>query len=247
MYPVIYSSTTVNFPTRSISIMRNCVMGHPVSIDDRTLYDLRYFYIDQQSIGSFTCGIAFETMMSSLRIHNATQFKDDSWYLAVSQSPNPIVRGFLAEQICLSSIAATGLKAVHQKLGRMSHALFETHPNFTQFLFTNYETRIYFPTTYNFRAMDAIILFLDRSSKQARMFPIQFTLTLRHKPSDKDFYTTFWSGWIEPIESAGYSVESTFVWIDKQQPSEHIEPKLVKSLRSGIRLFTPIILWFMWV
>jgi len=72
MYPIICSSTTVNFPTRYISIMQNCVMGHPVSIDDRTLYDLRYFYVDQQSIGSFTCGIAFETMMSLLRTHDST-------------------------------------------------------------------------------------------------------------------------------------------------------------------------------
>jgi len=239
MYPVVCSSTTVNFPTRYISIMRNCVRGYPVSIDDRTLYDLRYFYLNQRSIGSFTCGIAFETMMSSLRMHDTTQFKDDSWYLAVSQSSDPVVQGFLAEQVCLSSIATTGLMAVHPKLGRMSHAFFETHPNFTQFLATDHETCIYFPTSYDFRAVDAVILFLDRSSKQAIIFPIQFTLTPRDKPSDKDFHTMFWSGWIEPIDSAGYSVQSTFVWIDKKQPSEDVEPKLVKSLRSGDKVVHP--------
>jgi len=89
MYPVICSSTTVNFPTRYISIMQKCVMGDPVEIDDRTLYDLRYFYVDKQSIGRFTCGIAFETMMSSLRTLDATQFMDDPWYLAVEELPNP--------------------------------------------------------------------------------------------------------------------------------------------------------------
>jgi hypothetical protein len=219
--------------------MQNCVMGHPVSIDDRTLYDLRYFYVDPWNIGSFTCGIAFETMMSSLRMHDTTQFKDDSWYLAVSQSSNPVVRGFLAEQICLSSIATTGLKVVDPKLGRMSHAFFETRPNFTEFLSTHHETRLYFPTTYNFRAVDAVILFLNRSTMKATMFPIQFTLTQRHKPSDKDFHTTFWSEWIEPIESAGYSVQSTFVWIDKKQPLEYVEPKLVKSLRFGGKVVHP--------
>jgi len=35
------------------------------------------------------------------------------------------------------------------------------------------------------------------------------------------------------VTAAGYSVKSTFVWIDKKQPSEHVEPQLVKSLRSG--------------
>ena len=36
------------------------------------------------------------------------------------------------------------------------------------------------------------------------------------------------SKWIEPIVSLGYSVESTFVWIDKKQPLEYVEPELVK-------------------
>jgi len=48
-----------------------------------------------------------------------------------------------------------------------------------------------------------------------------------------------WPSWIEPIESAGFSVQSTFVWIDKKQPSEHVEPKLVKSLRSGDKVVHP--------
>ena len=35
-----------------------------VSVDDRKLYDLRYFHIDEMGNGNgnYTCGIAFETM-----------------------------------------------------------------------------------------------------------------------------------------------------------------------------------------
>ncbi|KIM48927.1 hypothetical protein M413DRAFT_15175 [Hebeloma cylindrosporum] len=217
---VIFSSTTVNFPASYISIMRSCVMGHPVDADDRALY-LRYFFYVDQGIGGFTCGIAFETMMSLLRMHDATQFKDDSWYSAVSQYSNPVVRDSLH----------------HSKLGQLSHAFFKTTPNFGELLSTDHETRIYFPTNWNFWAVDAVILFLHRPSNKAIMFPIQFTLTLRHKPSDKDFHTIFCSKWIEPIKSAGYSVESGFVWIDKKHPSKFVELQLVKSLWS--RLFTP--------
>ena len=239
MHPVIYPSTTVNFQTRYLTIMRNCVMGDPVSIDDRSLYDLRYFHVDKRGIGRNTCGIALETMTSLLRTYDNTPFLDDSWYSAVSRSANPIVRGFLAEQICISNIATNGLKVVHPKLGRMTTAIFETAPNFTEFLSSDHETRVYVPTAYNFRAVDGVVLLLDRSSKQAIMFAIQFTLSQNHKQSDKDFHTKLWPSWIEPIESAGYSVQSTFVWIDKKQPSEHVEPKLVKSLRSGDKVVHP--------
>jgi len=91
----------------------------------------------------------------------------------------------------------------------MSHAFFETE-NFSEFLSTDHETCIFFLAAYNFRAVDAVILFLDCSSKQAIVFSIQFTLTPRHKLSDKDFHTTFWLEWIEPLESAGYSKATVF-------------------------------------
>jgi hypothetical protein len=47
--------------------MKACVRGDPVSLNDRTLYDLRHFYVDEEGFGQFTCGIAFETMVSMLR------------------------------------------------------------------------------------------------------------------------------------------------------------------------------------
>ena len=93
---------------------------------------------------------------------------------------------------------------------------------------------------YNFRAVDAVTLLLDRSSNRAIIvFSIQFTPTPRHKLSDKDFHTTFWLEWIELLESASYGVQSTFVWIDKKQPPEYVQPKLVKLLRSGDKVVYP--------
>ena len=219
--------------------MRACVRGDPVSFDDRELYDLRHFYVDEEGIGRFTCGIAFEAMMSILRTSDNAPFLDDLWYRAVSRSDNPVVRGFLAEQICLSTITTNGLKAVDQNLGRMLTASFETQPVFTEFLSTDHNVRLYIPAAYNFMAVDGIILLLDRASSQATMFPIQFTLSPNHKQSDKDFHTKLWSTWIELLTSAGFIVQSTFVWIDKKQPSDHFEPELVRALRSGNKVVHP--------
>lgn len=217
--------------------MRACVRGDAVLFNNRKLYDLRHFYVDEKGIGRFTCGIAFETMMSMLRSNDNAQFLNDLWYTAVSRSGNPVVQGFLAEQICLSYIAANGLMAVDPKLGRMSSASFETQPAFAQLLSTDHTTCLYVPI--NFMAVDGIILLLDRASKKATMFSIQFTLSHNHKQSDKEFHMRLWSTWIEPIVSAGFSVHSTFVWIDKNQPSDHVEHEVVRVLRSGDKVVHP--------
>jgi hypothetical protein len=87
--------------------------------------------------------------------------------------------------------------------------------------------------------VDGVILLLDRASKQATMFSIQFTLSQKHKQSDQEFHTKLWLTWSEPIISAGFNVESTFVWIDKKQPSEHVTREQVKALRFGNRVVHP--------
>jgi hypothetical protein len=136
----------------------------------------------------------------------------------------------LAEQICLSYIAANGLMAVHPKLGQMATASFETQPAFAQLLLTDHKICLYIIIAYNFMATDGVILLLDHASKKATMFSIQFMPFQNHKQSDKEFHMRLWLTCIEPVVSAGFRVHSTFVWIDKKQPSEYIESKVVKVL-----------------
>jgi len=95
--------------------------------------------------------------------------------------------------------------------------------------------------------VDGVILLLDRASKQATMFPIQFALSKDNTQSDKEFYTKLWPTWIQAIISAGFTVQSTFVWIDKSSPLT--TSNLDWSKRSGlaIKLFNPSILWFILV
>jgi len=62
---------------------------------------------------------------------------------------------------------------------------------------------------------------------------------MRHKESDKDFYSKTWFSWIVDLEFAGFTVKSTFVWIDKKQPSTGSQPAPIKQLRSGEKLVQP--------
>lgn len=60
-----------------LNIMTACVRGDRVTLNDQSLYDLRHFYVDTEGIGRFTCGIAFEAMMSILRTYGSAPFLDE--------------------------------------------------------------------------------------------------------------------------------------------------------------------------
>jgi hypothetical protein len=205
--------------------MDACLQSQTVLVNMQEYYDLRYFYVDQDSIGRFTCGIAFETMMSIYRQHRLIQFCGQEWYSAVRLSENLVVQGFLAEHICLSHIASNGLIAVNPSLGRMSHTSFKTKPDWDHQLSAGHTIRLYIPTAYNFKAVDAVILFVDYETAKVHMYLIQITLIMQHKPSEKAFYRGMCEDWVRSLKEAGYTVESTFVWIDKKQPVNRIKPQ----------------------
>lgn len=221
-----------------LAIMKACLRQATVTKDDRDLYDLRYFYVDEDQIGRYTCGVAFEAMLLALRTRTE-QFCVEAWYSAVRMSTNPVVQGFLAEQICLSSIAKAGLTVVDESLGRMETATFETVPEWQPFLNSGHSRCLFLPTAYNFKAVDGVILLLNRTNSTAHMFPIQITLSVRHRDSDDVFYTRMWWNWVRPLEEAGFHVQSTFVWIDKNQPTDEIKPTVIKSFRSGSKVVRP--------
>ena len=69
--------------------------------------------------------------MLSLQMHDSSSFLGSLWYDAVSGSSNLVVQGFLAEQICFSSIAIKGLPAIHSRLDQMLTASFDAPPSFS--------------------------------------------------------------------------------------------------------------------
>jgi hypothetical protein len=238
MYFVLFFCIILQCFSRYYSMMEACLQG-TVTTDSTTLYDLRYFYVDEHRIGHYTCGVAFESMMLVFRKARFSNFCDHAWYLAVQSSENPVVQGFLAEHICLNRIQIRGLQVVHPDLGRMDQASFKTQPDWRNLLWSNKSLCLYVPTDYNFRAVDGVILLLDHKAKIAHLFPLQITLSMRHKESDKDFYSEMWFPWIQPFEHAGITVNSTFVWIDKKEPSTRSQSPLIKELRSGTRIVHP--------
>jgi hypothetical protein len=218
--------------------MDDCLQGGLITIDHKSLYDLRYFYVQEQH-GHYTCGVVFETMISLLREHRFQHFNSSHWYKAVSETKNPIVRGFIAEQICLNKISMDGLPMVASYLTRMEVVPFRAQPEWGRQLRDSLTLQLYTPTTYNFPNIDAIILWLNLESKSAHLYPIQITLSRVHKNSEDLFYSDVWRSWVDPIETAGFEVSSTFVWIDKEQPADQYKEAVTLSTRQGEKLVQP--------
>ena len=223
--------------------MEGCVRGGQITVDYKNLYDLRYFYtqpVGSKTIRRFTCGLAYESMVMLLHERRFEGFGSSEWYTAVESLDNPVIRGFLAERICLNHIATTGLLIVDKRLGRMQHVFFSEWPNFESLLGRTKETHcLYIPSTFNFSAVDGVILHLDSKLKCAHLYPIQFTISTRHKDSNSIFYASMWETWVKPIKNAGFTLKSTFVWIDKETPSDGSRSPKILSLLSGDRVVWP--------
>jgi hypothetical protein len=216
--------------------IKACLQNQPVQSEDRKLYDLRYFYVDEDQVGHYTCGVAFEAMMRQLRMR-AEQFCQEDWYSTVRASSNPVVQGFVAEDICLAAIGKDGLMIVNRDLGPMSRATFAVKPQWDLCLRTEHTRYLFAPSTYNFRAVDGVILLLDRAKHLAHIYPIQITLSMRQRDSDEVFYGAMWPEWQTGL--LGFTVQSTFIYIDKNQPSTEVVPEFNRDLRYKTKAVNP--------
>jgi len=215
-------------------LQANSVMG-----PNRSLYDLRYFYFDDEKIGRSSCGMAFRTLLAVYRRHNDNLDTTDAWYTAISLSPNPTVVGYLAEHMCLVAIqrgglGGTALKDWDAKLGKRmeSKQYFLAVPELDHQVKTDQELRLYIPTTFNFPDIDGAIIRLDRRSKRAYVYLIQVTVAKTHKDSEKSFYKNQWPTWEDRLKKHGFKASSIFIWVDRGEPS--IEPVPKKNPRKPI-------------
>jgi len=132
-----------------------------------------------------------------------------------------------------------GLPVVDSTLAQMDTALFAGQPDWIGQIRKDVELRLHLPTAYKFPHIDATILRLDVKPKLAHVYPIQITLSRDHKYSEECFYSEFWKKWVVPITDAGFTVESTFVWIGKKRPAAHAKKAVAITTRQGAKPLQP--------
>jgi len=192
-----------------MDIMGSCLLNLNVT-DEAELYDHRYLYVDSSSIGHYTCGLARDTMAKMLRHYGQSKFfLSNAWLTRMEEfRGNPVILGFLVEQACLSSISMHGLHVRGLDVKNMTTIVFQGYPMYD----LSHDLALYIPLTFNFKAIDGLILSLDKVNMVAHLIPIQVTISQRHSDSESKFFEN-WSNWISGLGS--YSANATFLWITK--------------------------------
>jgi hypothetical protein len=162
--------------------MKDFLLQNKVSNTSPELYDHQYFYINK-SKGHIVCGLVRDTVSSVLRNLGRDIFLGNEWLMNFHNfKNNPIVLGFIIEQLCITRISREGLYVDGEHyLSSSTYVCKGQVPIFD----TNNTYTLYVPFAYNFKAIDALLLKVN--SGNAHLVPIQITIAGKHKDSVSDF------------------------------------------------------------
>ena len=185
-----------------LDILLACFQETEFFAAKKIYYDLRYFSF-KDDIAHSSCGIARYTIMTIYRTHRFEWTDFSTWSTAIWKSQNPVVEGFLAEQLCLLVIKRHGLLVVsdHAPAGLLEVEYFLDRPNWATIINKpDVNCCLYMPSVFNYPNVDAAILQLDRDKLEpkARLYLIQMTLARSHKDSEMLSYRDQWQEWVRP-------------------------------------------------
>ena len=214
--------------------MGKCLQGRSIGGSGPHI-DHRYFYLDSESRGRYSCGLARQAITEFLRQHaEESIFLGSDWYNTLEAfKNNPSVIGFTVEQIVISKIASAGLHSGNVQLPPAKNFPFDD--NFVR-LSKDRPPTYYVPLRFNQKTIDALFVSVDQKKKTAYLVPIQITVAKQHKDSESAFFADL-PIWLLGLED--FKVKVTFVWIhDGERGRAQVKEKL-KALRSRTVLINP--------
>ena len=234
--PRIQIDSDNNIKGRFRETLAACVVGEPVSPHHEYLIDWRYFYVSDGE-GNATSVIARRAGAEYLRsVMSPNHFLGAQWFYSLRMAGgNPSILGFFVEQMVLSWISLEGCMYAGEMFGgRPKTVLFTSphppadikRPGFT----------CYIPSAFNFRAVDAILVFVG--NEKAVVVGVQITIAKTHSDSEEAFFQE-WNSWMHKLVVPSKNIEFKFLWIVEDrgeiQGEENIPPKtLALRGREGI-------------
>jgi len=220
------SNNEINGLYRFQETLSACVVGDPVALDRENLLDWRYFYVSDGE-GKATCGIARRAGAEYLRsVMNPNHFLGIQWFDNLTMAGgNPSILGFFVEQMVLSWISLQGCLCAGQMFGSRPQTMLFTSPRLPAHINRPGFT-CYIPSAFNFRAVDAILVFID--SERAVIVGVQVTIARTHSNSEEIFFEG-WDSWVSKLDVPSDNIEFRFLWIVEDRgeglSTENIPPK----------------------
>jgi hypothetical protein len=186
--------------------------------NDVSLYDHRYFYVDDKNVGHYACGLSRDVMATALRDSGDDMFLFPGWVNNfIRFNSNLPVLGFLVSEHYFE-LRVDGWSASKTTI-HYSEPL--------SFLDLHQECTFYIPIAFNNKAIDAFIMSLDHKQKQAHLIPIQITIGQKHSDSVSKFAAGL-EKWKTALE--GWRLKITFAWISEKELSGDNESRQTEDL-----------------
>ncbi|KAK2786615.1 hypothetical protein FQN53_006319 [Emmonsiellopsis sp. PD_33] len=193
------------------------------------------FFFEENEQGRCLCGIVREAVTKELALLGTYLFSIDDCTAAMGQLiTNPVVVGFFLEQAMILSICQSGIRHLNIS-GRMPQISFEQFPTYD----LTKTTALYVPKAFNFPAIDALVLHIDKSKKKARMVPIQITIQQAHKDPRDLFFNHFKKYWCRNLEKYEVTVEFLLLGADDIYEGKDVEEKYLNTRSGGDTLVYP--------
>jgi hypothetical protein len=227
-------------------VAADCFLRNAVLTVDGDAFDNRFFYkMSQSNFGAAVCGVARDLLSIFVRQHQTQEqcFLTRPWVNSCRDAVNVVVKGFIAEQIVISSVSSCS--GIMLRVGDDVQTYVPTQ----DIVFSTPSAAVtksvecvhYIPKPYNYKYVDSVIRSIDVSNKLCTIIALQPTLQsiARHKHSLNFFASLAFQEWERDISSE-YTIDWHFVWIvGKDEKGEHgvDYPKISKATQ-GVPKFT---------
>ena len=221
--------------------MQACLFETKSPDFDDSLVDRRYFYRDTNQHAHHTCGMAFQTLLVRYRKEAFRLMNDSLWTPTLSSPPNqnPVVRGCLAEQACLTAIRRHGLGMVNARLsGWCEVKYFYQTPVWPALVESAFDLFLLIPSSFNYPGIDAAMVLFDREFKRAYIYPIQIAIAL-HKDSESHFYQEQWATWKAGLVYEGFSVDPNFILVKDSASRVRKRKAVTRGTRGSSKEVSP--------
>jgi hypothetical protein len=205
-----------------LQLLQACILRGDISRAGDEI-DHRYFYMDSQGRGRYSCGLARQAIMGFLREYGEEYvFLGPEWSMSLDAfKNNPSVIGFTVEQMIISRIASAGVTTGAFKIPGAKIIPFEDN---TALLQTEQKVAYYIPVKFNLKAIDGLFVSLNTKHRTAVIVAIQITVAKRHKDSVQAFFAS-WDQWMHRLEN--FTIKASFLWIHEgERGQREVEAKL---------------------
>jgi hypothetical protein len=218
----------------------DCLSNREVVAEARNYLDWRYFFAGSDSIGHTTSEIARQIAGRHIRPQvGLDEFLRSRWYDSMARAPNRTALGFIVESMVISWIVAQGCVGAGNE--------FDARPKYKFFPASQPEIEgdegftIYIPQAFNFRAVDALLVHVDTSTREAIVVGVQITIAKYHSESEEPFMRR-WAIYEEQLKEFCKKVSYRFLWIHEELGNKPIREEVaavIKELKGGQRTVSP--------